>query len=331
MNKNEFLNKYMPLIGKKITDEMFNTKKLTKTAVLNKYVELYIVPAIATAYKNCKVYEVGNKEITDLLNEVINVAETELRIPSNKAVFYNKNVLTYSLGNSKIGKDTLCISINSSMLCYMGITGNCSNYGICYGCNSNKMYTNEFKKNTLSQIHFIETGTAELINGTIEAIRNDSQITKKQLKNLKYLRISVNGDILNNVQLLKINAIARELIKEFGLISAYSYTHNRDLILSLADSIVFNTSDFYYKGLKSCKTIFEFNPLEYNEETEVLCNGDCNGCIYCKSKNYRNTVLFKAHGNGFPGLDDVNGYILSYLDYNKGNDYLIDLRIRNGF
>ena len=75
---------------------------------------------------------------------------------------------------------------------------------------------------------------------------------------------------------MAVDKLAEEFIKEFGLISAYTYTHNKELDLTEANNIVINCSDFFASECrKSCLTIFNFNPLEYNEIEEVLCNGHC--------------------------------------------------------
>ena len=324
INEKEFLNKYIHLLGKKVSDELFETKRLTKTALMNKYISLFIANAMASAYDYAKdSYDYA--EVTALLEKIIETSEDVLKMPKNKALFYNDYVLPFSLGNSKIGKDTLCISLNTGMLCYMALLGKCSNCGICYANASNKMYHNEFKKNCLSQLHFLKFHCQDLIKGTIKAIYED--LTKKEIENIKFLRFNINGDLLNQGQLLEADAIAKALIDEFGLFSAYSYTHNQELDLSEAENIVFNCSDFFASECnKTCLTIFSFNPFEYNEEDTVLCNGNCFNCPYCKSKFENRTVLFLAHGGKYKGVKALNPYMLQYLENKKAEDYLLFMR-----
>ena len=327
MNKNEFIKKYLPKIGRKVNDSIFNTRKLTKTALLTKFVDLFCVEPMQKAY--------GSNDVVlmlDVLDEIIYIGDEVLKIQKNKKVFYNPFVLPYSLGNSKIGKDTLCISINTALLCYMGIMGKCSNCGICYASNSNRMYINEFKKNCLAQRNFLLSNADELAVNTIEAIKNDKDITKKDMNNIKFVRFNINGDILNNEQLIKLNHIAKVFKRYFKLLDCYCYTHNDELDLTrFATDINFNTSDFEIEdpNIKMCKTIFEFDLMDYDEENTILCNGNCCNCPYCKSSYFNLTVLFMAHGGQFKGLTEINQYFLSYLDYQKQFDYLIYLRCKN--
>ena len=111
----------------------------------------------------------------------------------------------------------------------------------------------------------------------------------------------------------------------------FKFTDNKALDLSLAPAINFNTSDFSVNdsSVTECKTIFKFDLCSYDEDNTILCNGDCNLCPYCKSRHFNQTILFKAHGGSFDGLDSVNEYFLAYLDYKKQFDYGIYLRIKN--
>lgn len=322
MNSKEFLEKYMPLIGKKVNDNVFIVKKLTKTTVLNKYIELYIETKMQNAY-----IEESNFDICLILEEVIDICHL-LGIEEKKE-WENLDTMPHSIGNSKIGDDTLVISFNSSLLCYMALLGKCSNCNICYGKNSNKMYSNEFLKGCIGQMALLLHSNSKkelfkLIYNTIWSIY--CSYSEKELAKIKYLRINVIGDILNNDQLKDINTIAKAIKTVFNLNCCYSYTHNDNLDLSIAKDIVFNCSDFSNDKNKECQTIFEFDIDNYNEEEEVLCNGHCFNCPYCKSEFECRKVLFLAHGGQFEGIEGIPSEFVAYLEYNKECDYLLFMR-----
>lgn len=313
MNYNEFLEEYIPLIGTKVNDKYFNTAKLTKTAVLNKAVNIYFAPTILEAYR-----EENANNIVYYLGKVINLAKM-LGIPSR---YYNIELsapyLPFSLGNDKIGKDTLCISINTGLLCYMGLMGNCENCRICYAKSSNLMYTSEFVKNSISQRVFILYNPITLAMNTVKAVKQD--LTKKQLNNLKFLRFNINGDVLNNQQLIKLNEVARILKNDLDLSVAYSYTHNKELDLSIAPDIVFNTS-FRSNHHKNCLTAPMREEFKDNSKF-IVCNGNCTNCSYCKDDHETRTIIFLPHGKGGNGVKSLSDDYRKELEENKRTDYL---------
>lgn len=312
----KFLNTYIPAIGTSVKDEYFNTKKLTKTSILNQVIENYFINRMRTAYiKN----ETGI--IKTILTQIISISH-DLKIYEAEA-WRQYQGLTHSIGNEKIGNDTLCISINTSLLCYMGITGNCSNCKICYARNSNKMYSNEFLKNTISQLNFISYDALTLAAQTIQSIKE--KYTKKQIKNLKFLRWNVNGDILNQQQLLKTDIITYYLKKALKIPIAYSYSHNKKLNYEPVKNIVFNCSDHHNKTNK--KTVQTRDTITWEDlEKYNICNGDCNGCSYCKDQDNHKKTLFLKHGGQRQGVHGLNPYIMHYITEQKNIDYLIFIR-----
>ena len=310
-----FAKGFKSFIGKKCDCKgIFKTKKLTATAIINKIIEFYIAPAIKESY-------IAENEINicDCL-EILIDCYTILGI-SPAEMWFNPDILPFSLGNDKIGEDTLCISVNTGSLCYMGILGKCPNYdtGMCYACNSNRMYTSELLKNTLSQLNFIQSDAETLAKETAKAVKQ--VLTKNQLANLKFLRFNVNGDILNDDQLRKLNRIAEILKKELNIFIAYSYTHNLDLNLSFASEIVFNISDASINGFKSCFVVMKWDASLMKDEY-IICNGDCNRCSYCKNPKEGRKIIFLAHGGKYKGIEAIPEDIFEELTIKKELDYI---------
>ena len=238
MDEKNFLNKYSGLIGQPVNDSFFNTDRLTKTALLNKLVELFYMDKITECYQT--------NNLNDLLSLLEKIISISLKLGFKiKKDWLSFDLLPHSIGNNKIGSDTLCISVNSGLLCYMGLTDNCSNCHICYAKNSNKMYTAEFLKNTISQIVILKIMLGKIsvhtvLRNTIYSI--NCIYSGPQINRLKFLRLNVNGDILSNDMLVVINNVSKVLVSVFNLYGAYSYTHNTELDFALCPDIVFGIS-----------------------------------------------------------------------------------------
>ena len=278
-------------------------------------------------------YENGNYEaVNNCITQILRVCENLNKIPKNHLKQLETPVLTHSLGNSKIGEDTLCISFGTGLLCPMGITGNCKNCKICYAINQNKQFfKNTVPKNlknqrTLNKIVLGETTTHKVLFYTVYDIMASYSLPK--VKNIEYIRVDVEGDIIDNKSLEVVNELIGGLKTVFNVDVAYSYTHNKKLDLSKAPQIVFNTSDFENTHThKQCKTIFKLTGElldKIKNEEVILCNGDCNNCAYCKNIKDTRPVYFLAHGGEFEGIHGVfNDLMESYLSYTKEQDYLI--------
>ena len=280
------------------------------------------------------LYFIGDiTAINEVLNDFLGICADMDKIPK-KYNCGNVEYLTFSLGNSKIGNDTLCISLTSGLFCPMRLTGNCNNCNICYAVNQNKMYfRNTVPKNTINQILINKVLNGKLtlhklLMNTVQEVY--CQLTSTELKNLKFLRFNVEGDILNQDILMIAEKVAQVLIDVFELKSAYSYTHNKELDLSKADHIKFNCSDFKNKSsiTNSCYTIFEvtkeLRKQIINAEV-ILCNGDCNSCPYCKDYKETRPILFLAHGGQYKGIEaikETDKELWDYITINKEIDYL---------
>ena len=274
-------------------------------------------------------YKTNNYVEVSAINEtVLNSLSAVDMIPKNKADNLKNNELTFSLGNNKIGADTLCINVSTALNCPSDILGLCNNCKICYAKSHNKRYfKNTVPKNLINQIIFnkVVTGdiTAEdVADNLIKAVKKGT--TKKQFKNLLFLRLNVEGDIADNTVLSAVDKVMGIIVDRLSLLCCYSYSHNRFLDFNKADNIVFNTSDFKKDNIKSCQVIYEITAEVrqkiLNKEV-ILCNGDCNNCSYCKNKADKRQILFLAHGGIFKGLSAVDSELLDFINCQKVTDY----------
>lgn len=266
------------------------------------------------------------KNINKVLINFLDICKDLNKIPKKYNNFRNFDYLTYTLGNSKIGTDTLCISFNTGLFCCMSLLGRCNNCNICYALSHNKRhFKNTVPKNCINQIvvNKIILNEKELHTVLFNTIQNIyCSLSKKELLNLKFLRVDVEGDILNKDILKVVDKIATVLSSVFDLISSYTYTHNKELAKENTETLTINCSDF--KGTKEVRTIYKLNNniLEKILKGDViLCGGDCNNCSYCKNKNENRPIYFLTHGNGLKGVKQIPYWLELIINHYKEVDY----------
>lgn len=321
MEKCEFLNKYVPLIGTEVVDEVFNcplsSKKdengLTKVRLQTEAVKrFYVEPFKQAVLNNDKT------ALLSLVDEMLNNA-TLFGFKIAKKWLKNK-ILPYSIGNDKIGNDTIIFNCSTALLCPSALKGHCEVCKSCYAVNNEVIYGKPFVRNLLSLKRLLTVDIKVLATNTIKMISTDN--TKKDGKKAKealFIRLNSNGDILDNKMLSDVNKFAKMLIEDSSnsLKVCYTYTHNKDLDISIANSITFNLS--YKTDLKVKKTVvaFRWDKKYLDSSKYVICNGKCFNCPYCKNKDDKRTVVFMAHGGGFKGLDMLPDGLIDVLNAQK--------------
>lgn len=327
MELKEFKEYYIPLIGTEVVDEVFNcplsSKKeengLTKVKLQTEIVKRFYYEPVQQAIING-----NNQALLNLVNEMINNA-IELGFKIAKK-WINTDVLPYSIGNNKIGNDTLVFNCSTALLCPSALKGHCDVCKACYAVNNEVVYGLPFVRNLLSLKRLLTVDIEVLAINTIKMISADNEKKDgKKAKEALFIRLNSNGDILDNKMLSDVNKFAEMLIKDSSnsLKVCYTYTHNKDLNVSMADSITFNLS--YKTDLKAKKTVvaFKFDKKYLDNSKYVICNGKCFNCPYCKNKDDKRTVVFMAHGGGFKGLDMLPDGLIDVLNAEKALDWAI--------
>lgn len=325
MNKEEFISYYVPLIGTEVIDDNFNcplsSKKeengLSKVKLQTEIVKRFYVKPFRQAIIND-----DKKALLSLVDEMLNNAVLFGFKIAKK--WLNNDVLPYSIGNNKIGNDTLVFNCSTALLCPSALKGHCDVCKACYAVNNEVTYGLPFVRNLLSLKRLLTVSIDDLIANTIKLIATDNvKKDGKKAKEALFIRFNSNGDILDNKMLSDVNKFAEMLIKDSSnsLKVCYTYTHNKDLNVSIADSITFNLS--YKTNLKAKKTVvaFKFDKKYLDSSKYVICNGKCFNCPYCKNKNDKRTVVFMAHGGGFKGLDMLPDGLIDVLNQQKALDW----------
>lgn len=327
MELKEFIDRYVPLIGTEVVDGVFNcplsSKKdengLTKVKLQTEVVKRFYVKPFRQAIINN-----DKKALLSLVDEMLNNAIVFGFKIAKK--WLDNDVLPYSIGNNKIGNDTLVFNCSTALLCPSALKGHCDVCKACYAVNNEVTYGLPFVRNLLSLKRLLTVDIEVLAINTIKMISTDN--TKKDGKKAKealFIRLNSNGDILDNKMLSDVNKFAEMLIEDSSnsLKVCYTYTHNKDLDVSIADSITFNLSYNTNKQVKKTIVAFSWDKKYLDNSKYVICNGRCFNCPYCKNKDDLRTVVFMAHGGGFKGLDMLPDGLLDVLNAQKSLDWAI--------
>lgn len=209
----------------------------------------------------------------------------------------------YSVGNLKIGKDTIIINLGSATNCPSGITGQCGLFGTrkCYALKAEVLYPATLPyRERQSEFWYAHDASqiAELISAA--AARN--------LKvPIKFVRWNEAGDVRDAQDLQKMVDIASMVPH----LKFYTYTHNAvaiDAFLAgggkLPKNLVINLSNFSRPGFNS----FNVDPSmkvaslkkswkDYRKHAREThghgrtCIGDCSKCSLCKVSHGKDILV----------------------------------------
>ena len=176
------------------------------------------------------------------------------------------NELEYSIGNKKIGTDTIIINMGSALDCSSLKRGLCQYAEACYAMKAERQYP-PVKPFRDRQEHY-------WLNNTAEQIATDINEALNKHKKIKWIRFNESGDFHSGECLQKLIQVSN-LVD----IRIYTYTARRDLITNethktLPANLAINTSNFERKGL---------NAFGQYEDTRAQCRMDCSVCNICKT------------------------------------------------
>jgi len=194
----------------------------------------------------------------------------------------------YSIGNLKIGTDTLIFNMGSAHNCPSAKLGLCT-IPKCYAKKAEYLYPNVLPYRNEQEAFWLANDAftiAENIQGAF-----------MRHKGLKYVRVNEAGDFHSKDCLNKLIAIAKMLPQ----IKFYTYTHRKDLIdsrtwVKLPKNLVLNTSNFTRKNLNSFNGVGTVKVHRLGDFVKVkahiiragydyACLGDCSACSLCKVKH----------------------------------------------
>lgn len=186
----------------------------------------------------------------------------------------------YSIGNSKIGKDTLIFNITSATECPSKKLGLCQlcDSSKCYALKAERMYKQVLPYRRQQAIYWAKTSLSRRVY--------DIFWTKERHKAVKYIRINDSGDLRTQKDFDDIKDIARAIPE----VVFYLYTARKDLNLKHnVKNLVVNGSGFM---ADNCfKVLYKGENKLFRED---LCPGSCSNCTLCKKAQGR-VIRVLAH------------------------------------
>lgn len=186
------------------------------------------------------------------------------------------NSFFYTIGNQKIGKDTLIFNMGSATFCPSKALGLCK-IERCYAMKSERFYPQSlpFKQ---KQACFWTSNTWQVIAEYIIQALNKH-------KAIKFIRFNESGDFYGQEDVTKLKRIASVIQAIKPSIMIYGYTARHDLVFdNLPKTLTINGSSFMISN--------NFSP--YHKQADVICNMDCRNCDHCKFKHGLN-IAVKLH------------------------------------
>lgn len=172
----------------------------------------------------------------------------------------------YSIGNSKIGKDTIIVNMGSATDCVSYKLGLCKiGQRICYAMKAERQYPSVLPYRRRQMEYWRFTAPAD--------IAFDIYSIVKRHKGIKYVRFSEAGDFSTQRDVEKLFLVAKVLA---GLrVVVYGYTARRDLDFTARPSnCVMQGSGFMIDN--------EFRVVSSYSKGAIRCKQDCRKCMLCK-------------------------------------------------
>ena len=327
-NYKDFVAYYLPQIGSEVVDSYFNaplTSKskdngLTATKLFNAVLDVFFFDKLVKAIRN-NDYEI----LVDSLNKLIEVGISDLKAGVSQKWLKSK-ALPYSLGNKKVGKDTLVFNTSPAQICPSACKGLCNQCKTCYAFFSERRHIVETVRNLIAFRNLLIFDIEDIIMDTLLLLSSE-----KELKSMIFIRINSNGDLLDNKMLSDVNLLVGAVKSKFPqFMVGYTYTHNKLLDFSLNTDLVINFSFKAPQGAKQTITAYKWDNKYLDNSKYVICTGNCSGCSYCKDETETRIIVFMAHGGGLKGLDMLPDGLIDLLEHHKKLDYpIFEHRLKN--
>jgi hypothetical protein len=188
--------------------------------------------------------------------------------------------MKFSIGNTKLGKDTAILNITSATSCPSRSLGLCKLAHKCYAMKAERQYPacRPFRDR---QSQDWDTQTPEEITEPIIKLKHK----------LKFVRISEAGDFKDQQDVEKLNRIAL-ILNDHG-IRVYGYTARKDLNFdNLHPNLVLNGT--YFKIHNEFIPVPQIDNSMMQDPEAEICDGQCPTCDHCKERKGKK-IYIKIH------------------------------------
>ena len=185
--------------------------------------------------------------------------------------------MKFSIGNKKIGRNTLIFNLGSAKRCPSKKLGLCQlcDPKKCYALKAEKMYPPVLPYRNRQERDWKKQSAADIA----------SDLSRHSTRNTQYIRFNESGDFWDQDCIEKLKTIAR-LLPEYCF---YGYTARKDLSFKrLPKNLCINGSNWKRGNMNSFMAVAEYSG------NNPICAGDCRICGLCK-KARNLTIECKMH------------------------------------
>ena len=224
---------------------------------------------------------------------------------SNRTVYLRRNGLEMSLGNLKLGTDTIIFNMGSAKSCPSRKLGFCLLGNKCYAYKAEMQYKNVEAYRDRQAAYWLNNGARTIGMDIINALKSrrvrvDGKLVP-MIEVIKYFRFNESGDFYSQQCVSDLSTIA-SMLACYGIVT-YGYTARKDLDFSNVSFLVKGSGHDKGNNGKTIARPFTSRQLEaftdwgslWIEDAEyAVCPGDCSKCDLCKTPDKVN-VVFPLH------------------------------------
>lgn len=195
--------------------------------------------------------------------------------------------MPYSIGNKKIGKDTIIFNMNPSAHCPSKELGLCRHPKKCYAAKAERLYPACLPFRVRQEDYWQETPYFKIAMNFLTVLEKH--------KKVKYIRFSESGDFREQRDVDKFYKIADIIYQKRPDITIYGYTARKDLKFQTKPNVILAGTYFMVDNMYSPVTRDEMIRIQIDSKgKEKVCMQDCKICNLCKK--YRGiSILSKFH------------------------------------
>jgi len=208
--------------------------------------------------------------------------------------YWKYHSLRLSVGNLKLGDDTIIFNMGPSATCPSKALGMCQVCGCCYAGKAERIYPEVLPYRNAQRLYWLRNSATKSSAICIALLS-----VGKRADKIKWFRFNEAGDFWSQSCVDKINYVAATLYKRFK-IRTYGYTARADLDYSSLGSYL-SLRGSGHDNAPHGRT--EVRPVPKDNQSKTIavdgfkysvCPGNCRNCNMCKTRRARN-IVFPKH------------------------------------
>lgn len=208
--------------------------------------------------------------------------------------YWKYHGLRLSVGNLKLGDDTIIFNMGPSKTCPSKTLGMCLVCGCCYAGKAERIYPEVLPYRNAQRLYWLRNSAKQIADDFVALLS-----VGKRADKIKWFRINEAGDFWSQDCVDKLQYLAATLYRRFK-IRTYGYTARHDLDYSRLGSYIALRGSSHDKAPHG-RTIVRPIPKDNQSKTIAVdglkysvCPGNCRTCNLCKTRWARN-IVFPKH------------------------------------